>query len=245
MTRSASTVASHKRASSWLIVVGSFVAYLGLVVALGLAGTFPDVPLPWWAAQVVPPAIYAALVFVVVRPRSALALASGVVLLWVAHMLVGALTLGALAVLSGTYIAGLESTFPPPPLPELFWVSVLLVPLRDVLKGDAIPEPGRPMPAANRRPAIDRRAPGAPAARPAATPAPAVRPPMERPATAPPRPTTAVTSMEPRADVQRRSAPAQAKPSAESAPAGAVSEKAANVAKEAAAAHAQRLLDEL
>ena len=44
--------------SSWLIVAAGFVAYLALVFALGVTRITLDVPLPWWAAQVVPPVLY-------------------------------------------------------------------------------------------------------------------------------------------------------------------------------------------
>ena len=62
---------SHRRPLSWVIVVASFLVYVGLLVAVGKAGLLLDVPLPWWLAQTAPHALYAVLVFVVVRPRSA------------------------------------------------------------------------------------------------------------------------------------------------------------------------------
>ncbi len=56
MTRPGSIVESHKRPMSWLIVAGSFVAYVGLVFAVGTTGLLVDLPLPWWVTQTVPAA---------------------------------------------------------------------------------------------------------------------------------------------------------------------------------------------
>ena len=67
MTRPGLVVDSHRRPLSWVIVAASFLAYLGLLVAVGIAGLHVAVPLPWWLAQTAPPLLYALLVLVVVR----------------------------------------------------------------------------------------------------------------------------------------------------------------------------------
>ena len=106
MTRPGLVVDSHRRPLSWVIVAASFLAYLGLLVAVSMAGLRLDVPLPWWLAQTAPPLLYALLVLVVVRPRSAMSLCGGTLLLWAVHLLLGMLTEPVLAMLGSPWVFG-------------------------------------------------------------------------------------------------------------------------------------------
>ena len=117
MTRPGLVVDSHRRPLSWVIVAASLVAYLGLLVAVGMTGLLLDVPLPWWVAQTAPPLLYALLVLVVVRPRSATSLCGGALLLWAVHLLLGMLTEPMLALLDSPGASGMTWSFPPAPLP--------------------------------------------------------------------------------------------------------------------------------
>ena len=146
MTRPGLVVDSHRRPLSWVIVAASFLAYLGLLVAVSMAGLHLDVPLPWWLAQTAPPVLYALLVLVVVRPRSATSLCGGTLLLWAVHLLLGMLTEPVLAMLGSHGSSGTTWSFPPAPLPELLWVPVLLVPLRDLLRGGPVSRSASPSP---------------------------------------------------------------------------------------------------
>lgn len=265
MTSPGLVVDSHRRPLSWVIVAASFLVYVGLLVAVGMAGLLLDVPLPWWLAQTAPPVLYAVLVFVVVRPRSATSLCGGALLLWAVHLLLGMLTEPFLALLGSPRASGTTWSFPPAPLPELLWVPVLLVPLRDLLRGGPVSRS-----AAGRRPVPAPRTP------PFSTPVPAGRIPVERPVgasvgkplfdkppmapTRPPASTTVtsmVTSMEPRLEAVRR--PAMAVPATAASglaapdsdgrgsgdrPAGAGAPAAA-APMEAAPSQTQRLTDEL
>ena len=225
MTRPGLVVDSHRRPLSWVIVAASFLAYLALLVAVGMAGLHLDVPLPWWLAQTAPPLLYALLVLVVVRPRSATSLCGGALLLWAVHLLLGMLTEPVLALLGAHGPSGTTWSFPPAPLPELLWVPVLLVPLRDLLRGGPLSRSANPQPAAGRRPGPSPRTPpfSAPAGRtPVEKPVDASvtvgKPMFDKPPMAPTRPlgattvTSRVTSMEPRLEAARR--PVMAVPAA-------------------------------
>src|SRR5580765_1502349 len=211
MTRPGQVVESHRRPLSWVIVVASFLAYLGLLVAVGMAGFRLDVPLPWWLAQTAPPLLYALLVLVVVRPRSATSLCGGALLLWAVHLLLGMLTEPVLALLGDQGHSGATWMFPPAPLPELLWVPVLLVPLRDLLRGASLSRSANPQTGAGHRPVPSPRTPPFPAPagrppvdRPVDTSATVGKPMFDKPPNAPTRPlgattvTSKVTSMEPR-----------------------------------------------
>ncbi len=273
MTRPGLVVDSHRRPLSWVIVAASFLAYLGLLVAVGMAGLPLDVPLPWWLAQTAPPLLYALLVLVVVRPRSATSLCGGALLLWAVHLLLGMLTEPVLALLGSQGASGTTWSFPPAPLPELLWVPVLLVPLRDLLRGGPVSRSANPQPAAGRRPVPspqDAAVLGAGADGPdrrskslSNASVTVGKPLFDKPPMAPTRPvgattvTSMVTSMEPRLEAARR--PAMAVPAAaasglaapdsdrsgsEDRPAGAGAPAAAEPV-EAAPSQTQRLTDEL
>jgi hypothetical protein len=263
MTRSGLVVDSHRRPLSWVIVAASFLAYLGLLVAVGMAGLRLDVPLPWWLAQTAPPLLYALLILVVVRPPSATSLCGGALLLWAVHLLLGMLTEPVLALFAEHGLSGTTWSFPPAPLPELLWVPVLLVPLRDLLRG-------APQPAAGRRPVPSPRTPPFPAPagrtlveKPVDASVTVGKPMFDKPPVAPKRPlgattaTSKVTSMEPRLEAARR--PAMAVPAApasalvdsdrarsgpEDPPSGAGAPAAAEPVV-AAPSQTQRLTDEL
>ena len=175
MTRPGLVVDSHHRPLFWVIAAASFLAYLGLLVAVSTAGLHLDVPLPWWLAQTAPPLLYALLVLVVVRPRSATSLSGATLLLWTVHLLLGMLTEPVLALLGGHGPSGTIWLFPPAPLPELLWVPVLLVPLRDLLRGGPASRSASSQPAAGRRSMPSPRTP------PFSAPGPTGRMPVEKP----------------------------------------------------------------
>ena len=270
MTRPGRVVESHRRPLSWVIVVASFLAYLGLLVAGGMAGFQLDVPLPWWLAQTAPPLLYVLLVLVVVRPRSATSLCGGALLLWAVHLLIGMLTEPVLALLGQHGHSGTTWMFPPAPLPELLWVPVLLVPLRDLLRGAPLSRSANPQPGAGHRPVPSPRTPPFPAPagrppveRPVDTSATVGKPMFDKPPNAPTRPlgattvTSKVTSMEPRLEAVRRpvmavpAAPASGLATSDSARSGredrppAAGAPAAAEPTEAAPSQTQRLTDEL
>src|SRR5262245_29403938 len=139
-----SSVESYRRVSSWSIVAASLVAYAGLVAALAFFGVSLDLPLPPWAAQAIAPILYGTLATVVVRPRSARAIGGGAALLWALHLIIGALTAATLAALEGQAVT-VAPILPPPLLPAALWVPVLLVPLKDWLRGRS-PVAARRMP---------------------------------------------------------------------------------------------------
>lgn len=267
MTRPGVVVESHRRPLSWVIVAASLLVYLGLLVALGKAGLLLTVPLPWWVVQIAPPLLYAVLVFVVVRPRSATSLCGGALLLWAVHLLLGMLTEPIVALLGEHGASATAWSFPPAPLPELLWVPVLLIPLRDLLKGGPASRSANPQPAAGRRPVPSLRTP------PFSAPVPASRTPVEKPVEAsaaggkplfekppmaPTRVTSMVTSMEPRVEAARRpvmavvpaaaasglAAPDTDRSGSGDQPAGAGASAAVET-MEAAPSQTQRLTDEL
>jgi hypothetical protein len=217
MTRSGLAVDSQRRPLSWAIVAATFLAYLGLLVVAGMAGLPLNVPLPWWVAQLAPPLLYAVLVFVVTRPRSATSLCGGALLLWAVHLLLGMLTAPIVALLASSGGSATTWSFPPAPLPQLLWVPVLLVPLRDLLKGRPVRRSADSAAAAARRSVPATRTP------PLSAPTPAGRVPVEhaasvsvtpgkalfgKPTMVPTRPgattvTSMVTSVETRSEAPR------------------------------------------
>ena len=135
MTRRGRTPSAASTFAAWLIPTGGLMVYAGLVVWLASMRSWPDLSLPWWLAQALPPIVYGGLVFVFVRgvtvPRLVIATAA----LWAVHMLIGTLT--GLAVMRIDAAASAEplAGFPPPPLPQLLWVPLLLFPLRNAIGG--------------------------------------------------------------------------------------------------------------
>ena len=129
-------VSSTRRPSAWLVVAGGLVLYGTAVVILALARISPTLLLPWWIAQAVPPIAYAVLIRVSVRPASVSRWIAGTALLWAAHVLLGVLTAGVVASMGAWSVdlSGVEA-FPPPLIPEILWVPLLLIPLRDSIVG--------------------------------------------------------------------------------------------------------------
>ncbi|HET7876802.1 MAG TPA: hypothetical protein VFN71_14865 [Methylomirabilota bacterium] len=143
--------ASRPRAGlAWLVVFLGLLLYGGLVSALPWMPVRLDVPLPWWAVQAAPVALYALLVLLFVRGASAGGWLLGTLLLCMAHALLGMATVAAIGFLDPAVRArGLIVAFPPPPLPQLLWVPLLILPLRSML--------GRPAPRAAPHVGIERR----------------------------------------------------------------------------------------
>jgi hypothetical protein len=153
--RARRAVSSVRQVSAWLIVAAGLALYGALVSVLGMARISPNLPLPWWAVQAVPPILYAMVIRVCVRRVSILRWIAATLCLWGVHVFLGVLTdalvsdRGYLAIDFATVDA-----FIPPALPAILWVPLLLLPFRDVIGG-------RP-PASSRRPAAQRQATPAP-----------------------------------------------------------------------------------
>ena len=132
--RQASSNSSFRQPESWLVVIGGLAGYVGLVFALTRYRVPLDAPLPWWAAQAAPPILYGLLIVLFLRRVTPGGFIGGTLTLWAAHVLLGTLT-PLLAAIFDPLNRGrmLIVTFPPPPLPQVLWVVLLLVPLRDVL----------------------------------------------------------------------------------------------------------------
>ncbi len=138
MMRPRRPVSSVRQPSAWLIAGGGLALYGALVFALVVAGAWPSLPLPWWVAQAVPPIVYGILVRLCVRRVSASRWIGATLFLWAVHVVLGVLTGAAVARFGSSAVdLGGAGAFPPPPLPELFWVPLLLVPLRDSIGGGA------------------------------------------------------------------------------------------------------------
>jgi hypothetical protein len=126
---------SFRQPGSWLVVVAGLAGYVGLVFALTryrVPLTLP--PLPWWALQAAPPLLYGLLIVLCLSRVTPGGFLGGTLILWAAHILLGTLT----PLLAGVFDPlnrgrMLLLTFPPPPLPEIVFVPLLLVPLRNVL----------------------------------------------------------------------------------------------------------------
>src|SRR2546428_3965033 len=143
MMRSRGAVSSVRQPSAWLIAGGGLTLYGALVFALVVVGAWPSLPLPWWVAQAAPPIVYGVLVRLCVRRGPASRWIAATLSLWAVHVALGVLTGAAVARFgSSTVDFGGAGAFPPPPLPALFWVPLLLVPLRDSLRGGARRPPG-------------------------------------------------------------------------------------------------------
>jgi hypothetical protein len=113
---------------------------------LALARISPTLLLPWWIAQAVPPIVYALLIRVCVRPVPVSRWLVGAGLLWAIHVLLGVLTAGVVASI-GAWSVDLSAVeaFPPPLVPEILWVPLLLIPLRDSMAGHRRAFTGRRM----------------------------------------------------------------------------------------------------
>jgi hypothetical protein len=127
-------VSSVRRISAWTIVAAGLIVYGAVVVLLGSARISPSLPLPWWAAQAMPPILYAIVIRLAVRHVSTVRWMTATLCLWVVHVFLGALTDGAVTRIGSSSIdvAGAVA-FPPPALPGIFWVPLLLIPFRDLI----------------------------------------------------------------------------------------------------------------
>jgi len=142
MMRPRRAVSSVRQPSAWLIAGGGLALYGALVFALVVAGAWPSLPLPWWVAQAAPPIVYGVLVRLCVRRVSALRWIAATLSLWAVHVVLGVLTGAAVARFGSSAVDLVGAGAFPPPLPELFWVPLLLVPLRDSIGGGARTRPG-------------------------------------------------------------------------------------------------------
>ncbi len=136
MMRPGPTISSVRQPRAWLIVAGGLALYGALVLVLLAAGIWPSLPLSWWVAQAAPPILYGLLVLVCVPRVSGSRWIVATLSLWAAHVLLGVLT-GAVVARYGeaTVDPAVAGAFPPPPLPQILWVPLLLIPLRDVIAG--------------------------------------------------------------------------------------------------------------
>lgn len=138
MMRPSPTISSVRQPRAWLIVAGGLALYGALVFVLHAASTWPSLPLPWWAAQAAPPILYGLLVLVCVPRVSGSRWIVATLSLWAAHILLGVLT-GAVVARYGeaSVDPAVAGAFPPPPFPQILWVPLLLIPLRDVIAGSS------------------------------------------------------------------------------------------------------------
>jgi hypothetical protein len=127
---------SVRRVSAWLIVAAGLALYGALVYVLGMADISPNLPLPWWAAQAVPPILYAIVVRLSARGMSVVRWIAATLCLWAVHVVLGALTTAFVsrAGLWSVDFTTVEALLPPA-LPGIFWVPLLLLPLRDLIGG--------------------------------------------------------------------------------------------------------------
>jgi hypothetical protein len=134
MKASHNVVSSARRFSSWLIAGLGLAAYVGLVYGLTLLPVQLEVPLPRWGARVVPPVVYGLLVLLFVRRPSVVRWLMGTAVLSGLHVLLEQAR-EPLTALVDPALAGHPLVWMlPPPFPELVGVTLLLVPLRDVLR---------------------------------------------------------------------------------------------------------------
>ncbi len=188
MTRRGRAPSSTSRPTAWLIAIGGLVVYGVLVVWLASMRAWPDLALPWWLAQVLPPIVYGGLVYVFVRGVTPQRLAIGTLGLWAVHLLVGMVT--GLVVMRVEPAASVEplAAFPPPPLPQLLWVPLLLFPLRDAISGVAQRRALSRAKGRERGATLDARTPAAPSQALGVAVASAVQPAVQAPLPAAERP---------------------------------------------------------
>ena len=161
-------VSSGRRLASWLMTVLGLAAYVGLIYALTLVPVQIEVPLPNWAVAAIPPVTYALLVLVWVRWPSIVRWLVGTAVLSGLHVLLGMAREPLTALLDPALAGRPLPWLLPPPLPEIFGVMLLLVPLRDVLRAPVRLARERGAPAG--RPAASLRVRTTPAPQPQAAP---------------------------------------------------------------------------
>jgi hypothetical protein len=125
---------STGKISAWFVVLAGLALYVGLVYGLAQFRVPLDIRLPWWAIQLAPAVLYAVLAMLCMRRASAVGWLFGTIILCGAHVLVGMGTVLLYATFDPA-AAGPVSEIVlrfPPPLPQVLWVPLLLVPLRDL-----------------------------------------------------------------------------------------------------------------
>jgi hypothetical protein len=194
--------ASFSNPWAWCVVVAGLAIYAVLAVVLVHWWVRIEPTMPWAVSLLLPPALYGAVVAVSFRSISwnRWAMATGG--LWAAHLALGIITVGLVALGDGQYQHMPGLVFPPPPVPQILWVPLLLIPMRDAVAPR--PAPRRAAPAGPRSPS--------PRPQPS-TPSPAVV------AAAPSAPARSTTPLTPVAPVPGRETPRSVTPrSATTAP---------------------------
>jgi hypothetical protein len=136
MMRHGLGVSSVRNRYSWLIVAAGLVLSVALVLALAVASLWPSMTLPWWLTLAAPPILYGFLIRLSVPRVSGPRWIGATALFWAVHALAGVLTGAAVASFHPSAVGQVSIiTFPPSLLPQLLWVPLLLIPLRDVLDG--------------------------------------------------------------------------------------------------------------
>ncbi len=129
-------VPTERRPSAWFVVAAGLVLYSAAVVVLALARISPTLLLPWWLAQAIPPIAYAVLIRVCVRGVSVSRWMTATALLWIIHVFLGVVTAAVVASMGAWSVDfSVVEAFPPPLIPEVLWVPLLLLPLRDPIAG--------------------------------------------------------------------------------------------------------------
>lgn len=150
---------SARQASAWLIVASGLALYVALVLVLLMASVWPGPPLPWWVTQGAPVVAYGALVRIYARRASAPRWITAAFSLWAVHLVLAELTGAAAVRWAPPTDSAVTGTLQPLPLLPIFWVPLLLIPLRDLLTGDPRLRQRLEARGSERGVAPDRRAP--------------------------------------------------------------------------------------
>jgi hypothetical protein len=134
MRTSYHSVSSARRLVSWLMAALGLATYVGLIYGLTHVPVQIEVPLPGWAVAAIPPVTYALLVWIWVRRPSIVRWLVGTAVLSGLHVLLSMAREPLTALLDPALAGRPLPWLLPPPLPEVFGLMLLLVPLRDVLR---------------------------------------------------------------------------------------------------------------
>ncbi len=133
MPPSRASAASLANPWAWCAVGAGLAIYAVLATILVQWWVRLEPSVPGIVSFVAPPALYGALVAFWFKPlpmpRWAIATAG----LWGAHLALGIITVGLVGLADGEYRHMPGLAFPPPPVPQILWVPLLLIPLRDVV----------------------------------------------------------------------------------------------------------------